>query len=247
MFSADILLYLPKHFNLYNMEEIWKYIQGYEGLYQISNLGRVKSLNYNHTKKEKILQYRINERGYKYISLCVNNIRKSFKIHRLVAEAFIPNPHNYPCINHKDEDKTNNCVDNLEWCTYKYNSNYGTAIKRRVANTDYKAIVAKIDYKAIAAKIDYKEVSRKRVANTDYKARTANTDYKAIARKNAEKLLNRKDQSKPVLQYTKDGEFVKEYKSTRECGRNGFNQSNVVSCCNGKLKTCGGFIWKYKE
>ena len=112
------------------MVEEWRDIKGYEGLYQVSSLGRVKSLNYNHTKKEKVLDFKPNKYGYKVTYLYNNNERKPYSVHRLVAEAFIPNPNNYKEVNHKDENKSNNCVDNLEWCTAKYNSNYGTRNKR---------------------------------------------------------------------------------------------------------------------
>ena len=105
------------------MEE-WKDIKGYEGIYQISNKGRVKSLGNNKTKKEKILRPRkIN--GYFSVRLCKKGEKpKEFNIHRLVAEHFIPNPDNLPVVNHKDENKLNNNVENLEWCTVAYNVNY---------------------------------------------------------------------------------------------------------------------------
>lgn len=110
------------------MNEIWKDIDGYEGLYQVSNLGRVKSLNYNHTRKEKILKFgKISKnRDYLQVNLCKNGKVKRHLVHILVAQAFIPNPKNLPQVNHKDEDKTNNCVDNLEWISRKENCNYGT-------------------------------------------------------------------------------------------------------------------------
>lgn len=116
------------------MNEIWKDIKDYEGLYQVSNLGRVKSLEKEHKinnnktylLKEKILKNMIDKNGYNYVHLSKNNIQKRKAIHRLVMEAFIPNINNLPCINHKDENKTNNCIDNLEWCSYSYNNNYGT-------------------------------------------------------------------------------------------------------------------------
>ena len=111
------------------MKEIWKDIEGYENKYQISNLGRVKALDYRRTKKEKILDSR-NNKGYKAIALWNNSKRKVFLIHRLVANAFIPNPNKFPQINHKDENKLNNCVDNLEWCTQFYNNIYGTRLQR---------------------------------------------------------------------------------------------------------------------
>lgn len=100
------------------MKEDWKDINGYEGLYQISNLGKVKSL-----KNNKILKENLNE--YKQVKLYKNGDGKYYKVHRLVAIAFINNPYKLECVNHKDEDKYNNNVDNLEWCTKKYNCNYG--------------------------------------------------------------------------------------------------------------------------
>ena len=113
------------------MEEIWKDINGYEGLYQISNLGSVKSLKDNHGNyTEEIRNGTPNNKGYLIIDLYKNGKRKHYSIHRLVAQAFIPNPDNLPIVNHKDENKENNNVDNLEWCTYEYNNNYGTINKR---------------------------------------------------------------------------------------------------------------------
>lgn len=113
------------------MEEVWKDVEGYEGLYQVSNKGNVKSLNYHKTKKEKVLKHFIGIDGYLRVSLCKNKTIKRFLVHRLVSNAFLPNPHNFPCVNHKDENKQNNVVSNLEWCTHKYNTNYGTSIARR--------------------------------------------------------------------------------------------------------------------
>ena len=115
------------------MKEIWKDIEGYEGLYQVSNLGRVKSFPRigTHARKIKIIKIMEDRIGYKFIHLSKNNKQKRKSIHRLVAETFIPNPNNYPCINHIDECKENNKVNNLEWCTYSYNNNYGTKISRQ--------------------------------------------------------------------------------------------------------------------
>lgn len=122
--SKIYCIFVPK---LNVMEEIYKDIEGYEGLYQVSNLGNVKSLvNNKGVAREKVLKPFINSDGYKRVILCKNNTIKGLKIHRLVAKSFIENPNNYPCVNHKDECKTNNVVSNLEWCTHKYNINWGT-------------------------------------------------------------------------------------------------------------------------
>lgn len=119
------------------MNEIWKDIKGFEGLYQVSNYGRVKSLarRVPHIKRtrllsERILKHQLREDGYLQLNLSTKGKVIKPLIHRLVAEAFIPNPNNLPQVNHKDENKTNNNVDNLEWCTQQYNSTYGTVIER---------------------------------------------------------------------------------------------------------------------
>ena len=122
------------------MEEIWKDIEGYEGLYQVSNMGRVRSL-----RRNIILKIKIGSNGYERVVLSVNNIPKGYSIHRLVANTFIPNPDNYPIVNHKDENKTNNRVDNLEWCTQKYNVNYGTGIAKRTRSQSKKVLQFKTD------------------------------------------------------------------------------------------------------
>lgn len=101
-----------------NREE-WKPVCGYETRYEVSNFGRVRNAD-GHILKP------IKRRGYLCLNFCVNGVRKDMKIHRIVAEAFIPNPDELPFVNHKDEDKENNAVWNLEWCTAKYNCNYGT-------------------------------------------------------------------------------------------------------------------------
>ena len=113
--------------------EIWKDIKGYEGLYQVSNMGRIKSLGNDKTRKEKILSLKPNNKGYIIVHLCKNGKRKHFSVHRLVAEAFLPNPDNLPVVNHKIDDfehRSDNRVENLEWCTVEYNNNYGTHNKK---------------------------------------------------------------------------------------------------------------------
>lgn len=118
--------------------EIWKDINGYEGYYQVSNLGRVKSLPrwiyYSDGRKYfydgVILSFNTDHGGYSTVVLTINTNLETKKVHRLVAEAFLPNPNNLPEVNHKDENKKNNQVSNLEWCNNDYNNHYGTRLER---------------------------------------------------------------------------------------------------------------------
>ncbi len=169
------------------MSEIWIPIKGYEGLYEVSSYGRVRSLSYRRTGQTRVLNLEKNHFGYILVKLHKNGKGKTYQVHRLVASAFIPNWFEDEQVNHRDENKENNRVENLEWCSSKYNNNYGTARKRMVEK-----------------------------------------------------------QSKTVLQLTKTGELIREWPSTMEAGRNGFDNSSVAKCCNGKLKHYKGYIWKYK-
>jgi hypothetical protein len=110
--------------------EIWKDIVGYEGLYQVSNLGNVKSCNFHREKREKLLNPDVDKLGYKRVRLYHNSKSKKFQIHRLVALMFIPNPENKPFINHIDCNPSNNRVDNLEWVTPKENIQYASDLGR---------------------------------------------------------------------------------------------------------------------
>lgn len=122
------------------MFERWKPIKGFEGLYEISDFGNVKSLDRKVFYKNRIIithkgvmlkKYK-HKKGYVCVRLSKNGKQKNVLIHRLVAEAFIPNPRNLPCVNHKTECKTFNHYSTLEWCDYSYNANFGTSITRRV-------------------------------------------------------------------------------------------------------------------
>ena len=108
----------------YEVNEEWRDIEGYEGIYQVSNYGRVKSV------KRGIILKTFERKGYPAVTLSKDGVGRSYSVHRLVGEAFIPNPDNLPYINHKDETRDNNHVSNLEWCTASYNNTYGTKIKR---------------------------------------------------------------------------------------------------------------------
>ena len=192
--------------------EIWKTAiydgEPYEG-FEVSNWGRIKSLNYRRTGRADLMK--INKRkkdGYLQVKLHKNGEYKTYLVHRLVAETFIPNPEGKLFINHKiegDEGKTMNFVffnkdgsideerTTIEWVTRKENNDYGTR-KDRVSKT----------------------------------------------------LTNGK-KSKKVLQLSLSGELIREWDSTMECGRNGFNQGAVAACCRGEKPQYKGYIWKYKE
>ena len=171
--------------------EEWRDVVGYEGRYQVSSMGRVKSLErkdrFGRIVKERILKPGVDHNGYQFVNLHAGGKPKNVPVHRLVCQAFRENPENKPEVNHIDEDKTNNNAVNLEWCTRKENINHGSRSERMA-----------------------------------------------------------KTKSKPVGQYTRDGELVKIWPSAIEVQRQaGFSQGNISQAANGKLKTAYGFRWKY--
>lgn len=171
-------------------DEIWKDIAGYEGLYQVSSLGKVKSLNYRRTEKEKILKPVKNRKGYLIVNLHKNHKQKIFAVHRLVATAFIDNPENKSQIDHINTIRTDNRVDNLRWTTPKENNNNILTISKRYG------------------------------ANS------------CVARK--------------VLQFTKEGIFVREWNCIADAWRElGIAQQSISQCCLCKQKTAYNYVWKY--
>jgi len=158
------------------MKEIWKDIRDYEGIYQVSNFGRIRSLdriNYAGRKWEgKILSPKKIKTGYFQIALHYNGFTKYFYYHRLVAEAFIPNPDNLLEVNHKDENKHNNFVfinedgtvdlekSNLEWCDRKYNANYGTIKERAAAARRREVLQYDLDWNLVKKWKSAREIER---------------------------------------------------------------------------------------
>ena len=183
--------------NLNYKKEVWKDIPEYEG-YQASNLGRVKSLERidarGHRLKEKILKPSIDHKGYYRVCLYKNLIGKRYYVHRFVWEAFNGSIPEGLQVNHINEIKSDNRLENLNLMTPKENMNWGTRNER-----------------------------------------------------SAKKQINGK-KSKPVLQFALEGILIKEYPSINQIERElGFDQGDIVNCCNGKLKTAYNFIWRYKE
>lgn len=165
--------------------EVWKDIKGYEGLYQVSNLGNIKSLRkwngargkHIYEPCERILTPTDNGYGYLIIGLKKNLARKNHYVHRLVAEAFIENPNNYPQINHKDFNRKNNNVDNLEWCTQKQNNQHSSVNMRKPkmnpkkSNTGERFIIYRESKKEFRVIINKKEYGTKRTIEEAIKLR----------------------------------------------------------------------------
>lgn len=167
------------------MTEVWKDIPDYEGKYQVSNQGRVKRL-YG-SGKERVMVGKTDKYGYRCVILSRNQHKKHCTVHRLVANAFIPNEENKPQVNHKDRNKQNNNADNLEWVTNSENVVHAFATGRSV-------------------------------------------------------------HKRPVVQYTKNMGFVAFWNSIREAGQAlRISEHNICSCCNDKLPSAGGYIWRYGE
>lgn len=142
------------------MEEIWKDIVGYEGKYQVSSMGRVKSLNYNNTRQERVIKLGLNKYGYLCVTLCKDGKQKSYLTHRLVAQAFISNPCNKPCVDHISTDKTDNRTDNLRWVTHKENSDNPLTKKHFNQKVSRKVYCENAIYDSIALCAEHYNVKR---------------------------------------------------------------------------------------
>lgn len=250
--------------NVHDVKEIWKPIKGYEGCYEVSNLGNVKSIDrwviykngIKHYHKGKMLKPTTSHSGYLKVILYKNRKPKNRKVHRLVVEAFIPNSNNLPEVNHKDENKLNNKIDNLERCTREYNNNYGTR-NMRVAISQSKQVY-QYDLKGNLIKIwnSIMEIERNLNYNNSNisacclkKIKTAYNyvwSYKPIHNFIAEDYKT-KVRGNAILQLDKNGNLIKEWSNMYTAGQNGFSIPHISQCCKGKRKTHKGCIWKLKE
>ena len=199
--------------------EIWKPVVGYEELYEVSNFGRVRSLDRidsnNHPLKGVILKPYISNSGYLLVGLYKQQKRDRKLLHRLVAEAFIPNPENKPEIDHINTIKTDNTV---------------------FLNED-----GSIDYE----KTNLRWTTRKENINNPL----TKTKMRINARKPSKGKYGKKHhRSKPIIQYDKEGNFIKEWECANDVERVlGISNKHIGSVCLGKRKSCGGYIWKYKN
>jgi hypothetical protein len=209
-------------------EEIWKPVFGYENIYEVSNLGNVRTIEHytKHGRSKmkvlgKLLKKQCDKQNrYLYVSLCKNGKRQKCSVHRLVAQAFIPNPENKRCVDHIDGSRDNNCEYNLRWCSHKENMNFPIA-KERLS----------ISHKGI---IPTEETKRKR-----YQTWVKNG-------KPLHRPLNNK-KSKAVEQVDMEGSVVSVFPSMKEVERKlGYSASRICDCCKGKQKTSYGYRWRYK-
>lgn len=187
-----------------NNSEIWKPVVGYEGLYEVSNMGRVRSLERINKRgfnlSSKILKPTLNSGGYCIVGLFKNGLQRKILVHRLVAECFLYNVENKPFIDHINTIRTDNRVENIRWVTTKENQNNPLTIKYRKGHTEW----------CVKGEKHHR--------------------------------------NKPIIQYDKEGNFIKEWFSIRESSeQNNVKEQNISACCRGKIKYAGGFIWKYKE
>lgn len=258
-------------------EEVWKDIPGFP-FYQASNKGRIRSVERisRGRKFGKILTAQPLYQNKPYWGVSIRCDKKIVRIgvHRLVAMAFIPNPHSYPVVNHKDENPSNNHVDNLEWCTQKYNCNYGTRIARIKANMPqnkavYQTTMAGLivaEFPTIQEAARQTGVCAGHICNVCKGNREFANGYKwryvdealyikamsTLTAKNEASKESRKqkfiNKSRRVAQYDLKGNLLKVWRGMREIVEIlGYARPSIINCCNGKTQKAYGYIWRYAD
>lgn len=243
-------------------EEIWKDILGYEGLYQVSTLGRVRSVDRAIYQQDRIVNYKgvlmtpyIMKNGYAAIRLSKNGKKHNYLIHRLVAMSFVKNANNEMYVNHIDENKTNNNAENLEWCSHKYNVNYGTSTMRRAKKMGTKIVRYDKHGNFIDSFYSIREaerctkISRQNITSVLDKNLTGGgyvwREYTGYAPLNISVSIP-KNSSKEILQYSVDGKFIAKYKSSKEIEKStNFKRHSILACCRGVLNSAYGYKWRY--
>lgn len=210
-------------------QEEWKPVVGYECLYEISNWGRVKSLNYRNTGKEWLMKPSPDKWGYLRVGLCKNGKKETLRVHQLVMEAFVgkcPAGHE---VDHYDWNPSNNKLENLSYQPKEVNrtrhspgwhKNTSEANKKKAQDPEWQRKNA--------------EKNKKLAQDTEWLEKTSEAVRKACC--------------KPVDQYTIDGEYVKTWESASDAARElGVYKQSISLCCKGRYKSAGGYVWKLKE
>lgn len=209
-------------------EYLWKDIKGYEGLYQVSNLGNIKSMPRTivtnnrfgkmtkYTKSREIKPHLNKKTGYYQVHLSKNKKTKMFLLHRLVAETFIPNMDNKPQINHINANKTDNRIENLEWCTSSEN------IKHAFANN---------------------------LSHSNFKVQCGSKHHFFGKHHSIESKQKMKESHyKKIIQYDKNNKLIKIWNGIKQIEEElNINNGNISQCCRSKRKTAGGYIWRYEN
>ena len=226
--------------SLHNEE--WRDVVGYEGLYQVSNRGRVKRLVSPKCKKERLLAITKDLKyGYCRVMLSKGNKESRFLIHRLLAGHFIPNPENKPCIDHINGIRDDNRIENLRWCTHKENNNFPLSILHK-----------SIAQKALAQNEYWRkkrsESSKKAMENPELRKRISESRKKNWRDPEYLRKQQIRKANKAVLQFDLDGNFIREYMSINEARRmTGINSSSIIRSCKGINNMAGNYIWRYKN
>ena len=239
----------------------WKPLERYNGLYLVSDEGHVFSVRSN-----KVLKPQVSNMGYWRIELNLNGKRQKEGVHRLVAECFIPNPDNLPFVNHKDENPLNNRVDNLEWCTPKYNSNYGNCQAKRKRNTTYYTGAENAKSKTVY-QYDLEGNFIAEYGSTHEAARMTGLSPTCIAKAahgslkqyvgfvwSYEKKFKGYNPEGihhftkgAFLMYDLQGNFIRRFDTPREMKEAGFSQISANRVCRGERKSYKGYIFKHES
>ena len=202
-----------------------KDIPSYEGLYGITKDGKIYNLKY-----KRFLKAASDKDGYLRINLSKNGQKVSYRVHRLVALTYIPNPNNYPIINHKDENKQNNNVSNLEWCTHKYNTNYGTAIQRQSEKLKGRK---------------FTEEHIKRLSESHKGHKTSKETRNKISKANKGKRMSENNHNSKKIICIESGRVFDCISDALEFMGKDRRNSAIGECLKGRTRTAYGYHWEY--